>query len=199
MRNTRNICARIQNAIVSQMDSVVIHKGGQTLLTILFTNCDVQLMFLRERNTAGSVTEIFCRLRKALGDEKFRMLFQVIITDRGSEFSDPEKIEADMETGEIQCRVFYCNPMNTNQKSNCERNHELIRYIIPKNHAKDEYTEEEIREMMNHINSYPRKKWNGQAPIDLFIKIYGQETANLLGLEKIPSDSITLTPALFKK
>lgn len=145
------------DAIVSQMDSVVIHKGGQTLLTILFTNCDVQLMFLRERNTAGSVTEIFCRLRKALGDEKFRMLFQVIITDRGSEFSDPEKIEADMETGEIQCRVFYCNPMNTNQKSNCERNHELIRYIIPKNHAKDEYTEEEIREMMNHINSYPQK------------------------------------------
>ena len=58
---------------------------------------------------------------------------------------------------------------------------------------------EEIREMMNHINSYPRKKWNGQAPIDLFIKIYGQETANLLGLEKIPSDSITLTPALFKR
>lgn len=137
--------------------------------------------------------------REALGDEKFRMLFQVIITDCGSEFSDPEKIEADMETGEIQCRIFHCDLMNTNQKSNCERNHELIRYIIPKNHAKDEYTEDEIREMMNHINSYPRKKWNGQAPIDLFIKIYGQETANLLGLEKIPSDSITLTPALFKK
>ena len=193
------IDAGLLDAMVSQMDSVVIHKGGQTLLTILFTNCDLQLMFLRERNTAGSVTEIFCRLRKALGEEKFRMLFQVIITDRGSEFSDPEKIEADMETGEIQCRVFYCDPMNTNQKSNCERNHELIRYIIPKNHAKDEYTEEEIRKMMNHINSYPRKKWNGQAPIDLFIKIYGQETANLLGLEKIPSDSITLTPALFKK
>lgn len=104
-----------------------------------------------------------------------------------------------METGEIQCRVFYCDPMNTNQKSNCERNHELIRYIIPKKHGKDEYTEEEIRKMMNHINSYPRKKWNGQAPIDLFVKIYGQETANLLGLEKIPSNSITLTPALFKK
>lgn len=185
--------------MVSQMDSVVIHKGGQTLLTILFTNCDLQLMFLRERNTAGSVTEIFRRLRETLGDERFRMLFQVIITDWGSEFSDPEKIEADMETGEIQCRVFHCDPRNTNQKSNCERNHELIRYIIPKNHAKDEYTEEEIREMMNHINSYPRKKWNGQAPIDLFIKIYGQETANLLGLEKIPPDSITLTPALLKK
>ena len=186
------------DAMVSQMDSVIIHTGGQAILTILFTNCDLQLMFLRDRNTAGSVTEIFRQLRKTLKEEKFPMLFQVILTDRGSEFTDPEKIEADTDTGEIQCRVFYCDPMNTNQKSNCERNHELIRYIIPKNHAKDEYTEEEIREMMNHINSYPRKKWNGQAPIDLFVKIYGQETATLLGLERIPPDSINLTPALLK-
>ena len=52
--------------------------------------------------------------------------------------------------------------------------------------------------MVNHINSYPRKKWNGQAPIDLFAKIYGQETATVLGFEKIPSDSIHLTPALLK-
>lgn len=31
------------------------------------------------------------------------------------------------------------------------------------------------------------------------IKIYGQKISNLLGFEKIPSDSITLTPAFFKK
>ena len=67
------------DAMVSQMDSVVIHKGGQTLLTILFTNCDLQLMFLRERNTAGSVTEIFCRLRKALGEEKFSAVYSIVI------------------------------------------------------------------------------------------------------------------------
>ena len=157
------------DVMVNQMDSVVIHKGDQTLLTILFTNYDLQFMFLRERNTTGSVTEIFQWLRKSLGDKKFRMLFQVILTDRGSEFSDPEKIETDLETVEIQCRIFYCDPMNVNQKSNCERNHELIRYIIRKKHAKDRYTGEEIRKMMNHINSYPRKKWNGQAPADLFI------------------------------
>ena len=191
--------AKNPDALVSQMDSVVIHKGGQVILTILLTSCDLQLMLLRERNTAASVTEIFQELRKRLGEPYFSMLFQVIVTDRGSEFTDPMKIEADPETGEIQCRVFYCDPMNSNQKSNCERNHELIRYVIPKNQAKECYTKEEIREMMNHINSYPRKKWNGQAPIDLFVKIYGQEAAERLGLEKIPSDSIHLTPALFKK
>lgn len=186
------------DAMLSQMDSVIIHKGGQALLTILLTSCDLQLMFLRERNTAASVSEIFKQLRKQLGEERFRILFQVLLTDRGSEFTAPSQIESDTETGEIQCRVFYCDPMNSNQKSNCERNHELIRYVIPKGRAKAEYDNEEIRKMMNHINSYPRKKWNGRAPIDLFKKIYGEETATLLGLEKIPSDSINLTPALFK-
>ena len=172
--------AQNPDSMVSQMDSVVIHKGGQTILTILFTSCDLQLMFLRDRNTAASVTKIFKKLREQLGGTRFQSLFQVILTDRGSEFTDPTRIEADTETGEIQCLVFYCEPLNSNQKSNCERNHEFIRYVISKGQAKGRYIEEEIREMMNHINSYPRKKWNGQAPIDLFKKIYGEETATLL-------------------
>lgn len=183
---------------VSQMDSVIIHKGGQVILTVLFTNCDLQLMFLRERNTAASVSAVFDDLRKRLGDEDYRRMFQVILTDRGSEFSDPLKIEAMQENGENLCRVFYCDPQNSNQKSNCERNHEFIRYIIPKNKGKDVYTGDEIQTMMNHINSYPRKKWNGQAPIDLFQQIYGEEVTALLGLKKIPSESIQLTPALLK-
>lgn len=169
------------------------------MLTILFKNCDLQLMYLRERNTAASVSAIFRMLRKQLGDQRFSALFQVILTDRGSEFTDPVKIECDTETGEIQSRVFYCDPMNSNQKSNCERNHELIRYVIPKGTSMERFTQTDITKLMNHINSYPRKKWNGQAPLDLFIQIYGQETTTLLGLKKIPSNSINLTPALLKK
>ena len=177
---------------------MIIHTGGQAILTVFFTTCDLQLMFLRERNTSASVTEVFKKLRQALGTEGYCRLFQVLLTDRGSEFTDPSRIETDGEAAGGECRVFYCDPMNSNQKSNCERNHEFIRYIIPKKTAKERYTEEEVRLMMNHINSFPRKKWNGQAPIDLFIKIYGQETAAVLGLKKIPSDSINLTPALLK-
>ena len=191
--------SRHPDAAISQMDSVTGRKGGKVLLTILFTNCDLQLMYIRNRNTAASVSEIFHTLRSRLGDQRFSALFQVILTDRGSEFTDPVEIECDTETGEIQCRVFYCDPMNSNQKSNCERNHEFIRYVIPKGTSMDRFTQTDITKLMNHINSYPRKKWNGQAPLDLFIQIYGQETATLLELEKIPSDSIDLTPALLKK
>lgn len=52
------------DVMISQTDGLVIDKGGQALLVILFTKCDLQLMFLIERNIAGFVTEIFCRLRK---------------------------------------------------------------------------------------------------------------------------------------
>lgn len=45
------------DAAVCQMDSVVIHPGGQAILTVFFTTCDLQLMFLRERNTSASVTK----------------------------------------------------------------------------------------------------------------------------------------------
>lgn len=187
------------DAVISQMDSVIGRKGGKVLLTILFKNCDLQLMYIRDRNTAASVSAIFRTFRKLLGEQHFPELFQVVLTDRGSEFTDPAKIECDTKTGEIQCRVFYCDPMNSNQKSNCERNHEFIRYVIPKGTSMDHLTQADITKLMNHINSYPRKKWNGQAPLDLFIQIYGQEVATLLDLEKIPSDSINLTPALLKK
>lgn len=162
------------DTVVCQMDSVIGTKGGKTLLTIFFTNCDLQLMYLREDNTAASVTEVFDSLRRKLGSERFKELFQMFLCDRGSEFTDPIKIETDMKTGEAQCRLFYCDPMQTNQKSECERNHELIRYVIPKGKSMNGLEQRDITKMMNHINSYQRKKWNGQAPIDMFINIYGK-------------------------
>lgn len=185
---------------VCQMDSIVgPQKSGKVLLTIFFTNCDLQLAFLRRRNTSRSVSAVFRLLRRKLGDERFKELFQVLLSDRGSEFTDPTKIETDQQTGELQCRLFYCDPQNSNQKSGCERNHEMIRYIIPKKRSMDDLTQADITKMMNHINSYPRKKWKGRSPIDLFIHIYGEETATLLGLKKIDTDSILLKPELLKK
>lgn len=181
---------------VIQMDSVIGKKGGKVLLTIFFSNCDLQLMYLRDRNTAASVSAIFKQLRETLGIDRYKAMFPVILTDRGSEFSDPSSIEVDPATGELLTRIFYCDPMNSNQKSNCERNHELIRYVIPKGVALDPYSPEQIALLMNHINSYPRKKWNNLRPIDIFISIYGEETAEILGLKKIPFLLVDLTPRL---
>ena len=56
------------------------------------------------------LAEIFRDLRKRLGEPYFSMLFQVIVTDRGSEFTDPMKIEADPETGKSSAGYFTAIP-----------------------------------------------------------------------------------------
>lgn len=184
--------------IVCQIDSVIGRNRGKCVLSLLFTNCDLQLYYLRDSNNAHSVTECFNMLRGLLGDD-FGTLFQVILADRGSEFTDPLHIEADPQTGEITCQVFYCEPMQSNQKSNCERNHELFRYIFPKGTTFKDLTQEDINVVMNNINSYPREKWNFKSPIDVFTSIYGEETLKKLGLVKLPLEEINLKPELIKK
>ena len=191
-------CEQHPNEAIVQMDTVMGKSGGKCLLTILFTNCDLQLMYLRDRNTAKTVVDVFEMLREILGDDDFTRLFQIILTDRGSEFTDPLSIEASPYTGEIDCHLFYCDPQQSNQKSNCERNHELIRYVIPKGTSMNNLTQEKVTLMMNHINSYPRKKWNDKSPYEVFVSIYGEIVAKKLGLEKVNCKNIFLRPDLIK-
>lgn len=183
---------------VIEMDTVEGKRGGKVILTIFFRNCGLQLGFLRDRNTSASVTDIFQKLRAVLTGDEFRALFPVILTDRGSEFSDPLAIELDFETGELLAKVFYCDPQNTNQKSRCERNHEFIRLIIPKGRSFDHLEQKDIEFMMNHINSYGREMFNGKSPLELFEGLYGSETAKKLGLTRIKPDNIILKPELLR-
>jgi len=180
---------------IVQMDSVIGRTGGKVLLTIFLTDCDMQLYYLRDRNTAESVSRTFKMLRETLGED-FKKIFQICLTDRGSEFTDPLRIECDEKTGELQCRVFYCEPMDSNQKSNCERNHEIFRYVSPKGKSFDHCNQEMITEASCHINSYPRKSLGWKSPIDLFVENYGEEALKKLGLRKITIDQLQLRESL---
>lgn len=183
---------------VCEMDTVEGRKGGKVLLTIFFRNCDLQLMFLRDANTAASVGSVFSMLRYAFQDD-FKCIFPLILTDRGTEFTNPDEIEVNMGSGKREIRLFYCDPQQTNQKSRCERNHEYIRYIFPKGTSFDGFSQQDIDLVMNHVNSMPRGSLNAKAPIQIFIEIYGAETARRLNLEFIPIQQLCLKPKLLKK
>ena len=162
------------------------------------TNCDLQLFFYRSDNTARSVTNIFNWFRTALSDEEYEKLFPVILTDRGSEFTDPVPIEVDLSTGVIQTKVFYCDPMNSNQKSKCERNHELFRYIIPKGNSFTVLNPQKTELIMNNVNSYPRKRLGGKSPIAVFKSIYGEAITEKLGLKELSPKDVSLKPSLIQ-
>ena len=188
------------DANVVQMDSVLGTQGGKVLLTIHFVNTSFMLAFLREANTARSVMKIWDTLFQALGRETFEKLVPVILTDNGSEFSNPKGIEfGPDEHSRRRTYLFYCDPGSPYQKGSIEVNHELIRRIIPKGKSLDEFTQEDIFLMMDHINSYKRKKLNNRSPYEVFSFYYGEETLQRLGCRPVAAENIILKPRLLKK
>lgn len=143
---------------VVEIDSVEGNKGGKVLLTIHFVNCSFMLAFIKDYNDAQSVIDIFNNLQKILGINKFKEMFVIILTDNGSEFSNPVEIEFDKDTGKQRTKIFYCHPSSPYKKGSCEANHELIRRILPKGTSFYDLTQTDINLMMSHINSYKRKK-----------------------------------------
>lgn len=183
---------------VVQMDSVEGIKGGKVLLTIHFVNCEFMLAFLREHNDAQSVIDVFNYLEEILGIKQLQKLFIVILTDNGSEFSNPKEIEKNKE-GIERTKIFYCEPRRSDQKGSCEVNHEQIRRILPKGTSFDDLSQEDINLMMSHINSYKRKKLNDCSPLQLFNLLYGNDIAKKLGIIEIASNDINLSQDLLKK
>lgn len=181
-----------------QMDSVIAEKGGKVLLTLHFVHTSLMLAFLREANTSQSVIDIFNALFVLLGQRDFCRLFPLILTDNGSEFSNPKGIEY-VNTLTRRTSVFYCDASSPYQKGALEVNHTMIRRIIPKGMSLNGLTQKDISLMMNHINSCKRKKLNNRTPYEAFSFYYGEELAEKLGCLPIANDDIILKPRLLKK
>lgn len=188
---------------VVQMDSVIGTKGGKVLLTIHFVESSLMLAFLRDANTSQSVIDIFNALDSVLGPELFEKIFPVILTDNGSEFSNPRAIEFREKAGNgiPYCRtnVYYCDAASPHQKGAIEVNHELIRRVLPQGSSFDDLTQEDIFLMMNHINSYKRKKLNNRSPYETFSFYHGEEVLEKLACRPVAAGDIMLKPALLKK
>jgi len=183
---------------VVEIDSVEGIKGGKFLLTIHFTTSKFMLAFIRDANTSRSVIDIFDDLYWELSPDIFLKLFSVILTDNGSEFSNPKAIEFD-KLGNQRTRIFYCDPSAPYQKGAIENNHELIRRVVPKGQSFNLYIQKDISLMMNHINSYGRKKLNDRSPYSVFSFLHGIDTLEKLGSEFISPNDVILKPKLLKK
>lgn len=181
-----------------QMDTVIGTVGGKVLLTIHFTDTNFMLAYLREANTSQSVIDVFDYLYLKLGRTLFLKLFPLVLTDRGSEFSNPRMIEVTPD-GLRRTSVFYCDPGAPYQKGAIENNHELVRRILPKGHSFDKLTQADIDRMMNHINSYRRPKLGDKSPFEAFAFHHGTELFEKLGLAPVEPNCVILKPRLLKR
>ena len=147
--------------------------------------------------TQSSVIRAINNLCDTIGIRTFKKYFPIILTDNGSEFKNPWDIEKN-EAGTQRTKVFYCDPYVSNQKARLEKNHEYIRYIIPKGRSMYKYTQEDINLMASHINSTARDSLNGSSPFDLAALLLDKRIPLLVGQFRIPADNICLKPSLIE-
>jgi IS30 family transposase len=186
------------NASTVEMDSVIGRIGGKALLTLMFKSCDFMMAFIRDRNTSQSVIDCFNNRYELLGADCFKKMFPIMLTDNGSEFSNPKALEFDAQ-GNRRTSIFYCDPYASFQKPNVELNHEFIRRVLPKGTSFDHLVQGDINLMMSHINSYSREKLNDKSPFNTFSFLYGHSVLRKLGVYLIPANEILLKPTLLKK
>ena len=109
------------------------------------------------------------------------ILFNTILTDRGSEFGDPESLENGIN-GIMRSSIYYCDPMRSSQKGGIEQTHTMLRMILPKKTSFEYLTQWDLRTIVDHINSTPRESLGGRTPYDVALAVLGfiQCLSNLL-------------------
>ena len=182
------------------MDLVIGRPGGKCLLTLHFPAPAFMLAVLIPDKCAESVAGAFDALYARLGHDEFARLFPVVLTDRGTEFSNPSRLEFAAAGGggepARRCRVFFCDPMNSNQKSRIERNHEILREILPKGVSFDGLGQEDVDKAVAHVNAYVRQSQSDRTPREVFDFLYGEGTADRLGVARVDPADVCLKPRL---
>lgn len=199
LKDFKEYIAKHPNANIVEMDTVIgKFEDKKCIMTLYFRANKLMLMFLIDKYKTDSVSKVFNRLKKSLGNDLFKNIFEVVLTDNGWEFSKPEDIETDQDTDEKLINIFYCDPYSSWQKGGIERNHEFIRYIIPKGITFDKLTNKNITDMMNNINNVIRKSLNYETPYSLFREKYGAEITKKLHLKPINKDEVDLSYKILK-
>lgn len=151
-----------------------------------------------EINRAFGALELYC-------EGSFSQHFGIILADRGSGFpaweileysSDEKALDKDEEPR--RCVMYYCDPRRPEQKGAAEKNHVEFRRIVPKGSEIAQLKSVELSHIMSHVNSYSRKSLGGKTPYDLASQVLPKSLFEALGIVKIPSEKVMMTPELLK-
>lgn len=166
----------------------------QALLTLYFRLGKLQLSILLPKKNSAIVDAALDEFETYLASS----FPDIILDDRGCEFADAGALETSCLLTGKRCSFFYCDPLRSDQKAQCENNHRFIRRIAPKGTDFDDRTEESVARVNSHINSVPRKSLDGTSPLLLAKQYLPEEFFDALSIQPVPSDEMLLTPRLLK-
>lgn len=156
-----------------EMDSVVGRRGKSksTLLTLTERKTRNEIIFKLPNHTDEAVVAALDRLERKWGADMFRKVFKTITVDNGTEFSDAYGLQRSViRCGELRTKVYYCHTYSSWERGTNEVTNKMVRRKIPKGTNFDGRTEQEIKDIENWINNYPRKLHGYHSAKEMFDK-----------------------------
>ena len=95
--------------------------------------------------------------------------------------------------------VFYCDPSASYQKGSIEKNHEYIRYVIPKGNSFNHLDQEDCNLLASHINSTSRVILNNKTPYESITTLMSKDLITKFNIKFIQPDEVNLSASLLKR
>ncbi|OUP10373.1 IS30 family transposase [Collinsella sp. An2] len=188
-----------------EMDTVEGRQSDSAcLLTLHNRAARFQLALPMAAKTSEETKRVLLGIGRVLGRDGVRRVFRCVLTDNGSEFADEAAIAAAFGEGPGETRLFYCDPMRSDQKGACERNHVEVRKLLPKGRgiSFDRLAPADCSLLMSQLNSEPRGVLAFMPPARMLLAAFGDDARAIMdayGIELLDPSELDLTPACIER
>lgn len=148
-----------------EMDLIVGAKNTTACLLTLYERYSRRVLIYKlQDRKAACVRSIFDHLEYQLPN--FREAFKSITTDNGSEFLEYDLLRRSIRGGS-RFEIYYCHSYAAWEKGGNENHNRMIRRWYPKGTDFTEISQQEISQLQDWMNNYPRKLLGWKTPNEI--------------------------------
>lgn len=151
-----------------EMDTVIGKRGESknSLLVLTERKTREEILIKLAEHTMEQVCKALDFL-EVKWDGMFSEVFKTITVDNGTEFSDCAGMQKSVTGEGSRTKVYYCHPYSSYERGTNEVTNRMVRRKIPKGTNFDDKTDDDIQDVEDWINNYPRG-------------IFGYQTAQMM-------------------
>lgn len=152
-----------------ELDSVIgTQTRGKTILSLTERKTRMQLVLISKDKSSLSTVNVLNQIERKIGVRNFKKIFQTITCDNGCEFANTYGMEYSPISGRQRTEVYYCHPYCSSERGSNENQNGFIRRFIPKGTPISNYTPNQLKQVQDFINYYPRGIFDYKSSADLF-------------------------------
>lgn len=184
---------------IAEFDTVEGIKGGELLFTIMIPCFSLMLAFKIKRKTQEEIINQLDILERKLV-RYFYILFKKVLPDNGVEFLDFKGLEKSVfKLIDKRFEIHYTHTYAPYEKPHIENNHILLRWLIKKGYDITLLSTDDILNIINRLNNYPRPMKDYRTPLQMLEDSFGSEILKILDLHHISIEELNMKDMRIKK